>query len=201
MRHIELSDYPHPKPKEVPLEAIRSLVEDCRNCPLADTRNMIVFGDGNPDACVMLIGEAPGRNEDLQGVPFVGAAGRNLDGLLGLAGLGREDVYIANVLKCRPPGNRDPRVGEIDECSPYLREQIRSVWPDVIVCLGNFAAHFVMHTDRGITSLRGRLYDVGRFKVLPIMHPASALYHREWQRLLEDDFRMLGDWLRDNPPA
>lgn len=187
------------KPGEVSLAEIRAVLGDCHLCPLGETRNQLVFGVGNPHARVMFVGEAPGKNEDLKGEPFVGAAGHNLDALLSLAGLRREDIYIANVLKCRPPGNRNPQPSEIECCSPFLREQIRSIWPDVIVCLGNFAAHFVLHTDAGIMSLRGKFYQAGHFAVLPVFHPAAALYHREWQQFLDDDFRMLGAWLAERP--
>jgi uracil-DNA glycosylase family 4 len=113
--------------------------------------------------------------------------------------LRREDVYIGNVIKCRPPNNRNPKPEEIAVCAPFLREQIRSIWPDVIVCLGNFAAHFVLRTEMGITSLRGRFHQTGHFVVMPTFHPAAALYHREWQPILEDDFRMLGVWLAEHP--
>ncbi len=199
MPGIEIPGYPHPRPGEVPLEAIRACLGDCHRCALGQTRTTLVFGVGNPHARVMFVGEAPGRNEDLQGEPFVGAAGKNLDSLLSLANLAREEVYIANVLKCRPPGNRDPQPGEIEACSPYLREQIRSVWPDVLVALGNFAMRFILHTDRGITSMRGRIYQVGHFAVLPVFHPAAALYSRDKQDDLEADFRLLGQWLAEHP--
>ena len=155
------------KPQEVTLEEIRDVMGDCHLCPLWETRTNLVFGVGNPNARVMIVGEGPGRNEDLQGEPFVGAAGKNLDELLLLAGLRREDVYIGNVVKCRPPNNRNPRPEEIEACAPFLREQIRSIWPDVIVCLGNFASHFVLRTEMGITSLRGRFHQTGHFAVLP----------------------------------
>ena len=158
-----------------------------------------VSGVGPPHPAVMLIGEAPGAKEVEEGRPFAGAAGKNLDALLQLAGLRREDVYIGNVIKCRPPNNRNPKPEEIAACAPFLREQIRSIWPDVIVCLGNFAAHFVLRTEVGITSLRGRFHQTGHFAVLPTFHPAAALYHREWQPVLEDDFRMLGAWLAEHP--
>ena len=129
----------------------------------------------------------------------MGAAGQNLDSLLSLAGLRREDVYIANVLKCRPPGNRNPKPEEISVCAPFLREQIRSIWPDVLVCLGNFATHFVLRAEAGIMGLRGRFHQTGHFAVLPTIHPAAALYHREWQDLIESDFRLLGTWLAEHP--
>ena len=132
------------KPREVSLDEISSVMGDCRACQLCQTRTNIVFGVGNPRARVMFVGEAPGKNEDLQGEPFVGRAGENLNRILSLAGLEREDIYIANVLKCRPPQNRNPQADEVLACSPYLREQIRSIWPDVIVTLGNPASHFVL---------------------------------------------------------
>ena len=147
----------------------------------------------------MIIGEGPGKNEDLQGEPFVGAAGKKLDALLGNAGLTRDEVYIANVVKCRPPSNRNPRPAEIEACSPFLREQVRSIWPDAIICLGNFASQWVLKTDRGVMSLRGRLHQQGHFVVLPTFHPAACIYHSEWQPLLEEDLRLLGAWLREHP--
>lgn len=201
MAIMQIPGHEHQKPREVRLEEIEAVLGDCERCPLGQTRANIVFGVGNPNARVMFIGEAPGRNEDLQGEPFVGAAGHNLDNLLSLAGLRREDVYIANVLKCRPPSNRNPKPEEIVACSPFLREQIRSIWPDVIVCLGNFAAHFVLRTEEGISSLRGRMHQTGHFNVLPVFHPAAALYHREWQQYLDEDFAYLGQWLREHPAS
>lgn len=199
MAHLQIPGHEHQKPREVTLEEVRAVVGNCHLYPLGETRTKLVFGVGNPHARVMFIGEAPGRNEDLQGEPFVGAAGHNLDSLLELAGLTRQEIYIANVLKCRPAGNRNPQPAEIEACSPFLREQIRSIWPDVIVCLGNFAAHFVLRTETGIMSLRGRFHQTGHFAVLPMFHPAAALYHREWQQYLEDDFRLLGRWLAEHP--
>ncbi len=118
------------KPREVTLDEIRSDMGDCPACQLYQTRTNIVFGVGNPRARVMFVGEAPGKNEDLRGEPFVGRAGENLNRILSLAGLEREDIYIANVLKCRPPQNRNPQADEVLACSPYLREQIRSIWPE-----------------------------------------------------------------------
>ncbi len=188
-------------PREVSLDEIRAVLGDCRLCELAQTRTNIVFGVGNPRARVMFVGEAPGRNEDLQGEPFVGRAGENLNGILSLAGLTREEIYIANVLKCRPPGNRNPKPDEVLACSPFLREQIRSIWPDVVVTLGNPATHFVLKTETGITRLRGRFHQTGHFTVMPTFHPAAALRNPAWQELLEADFRMLGDWLARHPTA
>lgn len=179
----------------IPLPDIKHEVENCHRCPLCEGRTNTVFGAGNPDARVMIIGEAPGKNEDLQGQPFVGAAGKLLNELLALAGLEREDVFIANVLKCRPPGNRDPRPEEIEVCTPYLREQTRTIDPEFLVTLGNFSTKFVLKTDRGITGLHGKLYQAGKFKVFPIFHPAAALYDGAKREALENDFVTLGELL------
>ena len=183
-----------PKP-HIPLDELRVQVESCRRCPLCDGRTQTVFGVGNPHARVMFIGEAPGKNEDLQGEPFVGAAGHYLNELLGCAGLRREDVFIANVLKCRPPGNRDPRPEEIQTCTPYLREQTRTIDPEVLVTLGKFSTQFVLKTQVGITRLHGRVQRVGKFLVFPIFHPAAALYDGAKREALENDFVTLGQLL------
>lgn len=196
---MHIPGHTHQRPGEVSLEEIRSLMGNCQLCELGQTRSNLVFGVGDPHARVMIIGEGPGKNEDLQGEPFVGAAGKKLDALLGNAGLTRDEVYIANVVKCRPPSNRDPRPAEIEACSPFLREQVRSIWPDAIICLGNFASQWVLKTDRGVMSLRGRLHQQGHFVVLPTFHPAACIYHSEWQPLLEEDLRLLGAWLREHP--
>ena len=179
--------------------ALEQTCMGCQRCALADGRHNVVFGVGSRDAEVLFVGEGPGENEDLQGEPFVGAAGEDLNGILSLAGLKREDVYIANVLKCRPPGNRNPRPEEVLACSPFLREQIRSIWPDIIVTLGNPATHFVLKTEIGITKLRGRFHQMGHFVVMPTFHPAAALRNPAWQELLEEDFKMLGDYLERHP--
>ena len=196
---MHIPGHTHQAPQEVKLEEIRAVLGDCRLCQLYQTRQSIVFGVGNPHARVMFIGEAPGRNEDIQGEPFVGAAGEDFNRVISLAGLIREDVYIATVLKCRPPGNRDPRPEEVLACAPFLREQIRSIWPDVIVTMGNPATHFVLKTEVGITRLRGRFHQAGHFVVLPTFHPAAALRNPDWQKLLEQDFSLLGDWLARHP--
>ena len=183
-----------PKP-HIPLDELRVQVESCRRCPLCDGRTQTVFGVGNPHARVMFIGEAPGKNEDLQGEPFVGAAGHYLNELLGCAGLRREDVFIANVLKCRPPGNRDPRPEEIQTCTPFLREQSRTIDPEVLVTLGKFSTQFVLKTQVGITRLHGRVQRAGKFLVFPIFHPAAALYDGAKREALENDFVTLGELL------
>lgn len=148
----------------------------CVACRLAETRTQVVFGIGNPDADVMFIGEAPGFNEDQEGEPFVGKAGQLLDRLLGEVALDRPSVYIANVLKCRPPDNRDPRVDEIEACKGYLAAQLELVQPRVVVTLGNFATKLLLKTDTGITKMRGAVYDWWRgIQVVPTFHPSAAL--------------------------
>lgn len=182
------------------LEELQELMGDCHRCALGDTRTKLVFGAGRPDADVLFIGEAPGRNEDLQGEPFVGAAGQLLDELLASIGLARSDVYIANILKSRPPGNRDPLPDEIEACAPFLREQTRLIDPRVIVTLGNYATKFVLRTTTGITRLRGSVHHAGKFVVLPIFHPAAALYDRTKRDVLFEDFALL-QTLLDAAPA
>ena len=183
--------------KSTRLASIRACLGLCTRCPLCEGRTSIVFGSGNPEAKLMLLGEAPGKHEDLRGEPFVGAAGKRLDILLELADLSREDIYITNVLKCRPPRNRNPKVSEIESCAPFLREQIRAISPKVIVTLGNFATQFVLRCDEGITHLRGKFYQTGRFSVYPVYHPAACIYDRSKQPILEQDMKNLGSWLKE----
>lgn len=158
------------------LDELRIEAESCTRCPLAETRTNVVFGVGEATSELMFVGEAPGRNEDLQGVPFVGRAGQLLDQLLDEVGIPRKTVYIANVLKCRPPNNRDPQQEEIDACKGYLRQQIRLIRPRVVVTLGNFATKLLLNTTTGITRLRGRAYPwwLGA-SLIPTYHPAAAL--------------------------
>jgi len=147
----------------------------CRLCPLAETRTRVVFGVGDPDADLMLVGEAPGFHEDQQGEPFVGAAGKLLDRLLGEIGRTRAQVYIANVLKCRPPNNRDPLPGEIDACAEYLRRQLVLIDPKVVLTLGNFATRLLLKRDVGISRLRGQVYPWWNRYLVPTLHPAAVL--------------------------
>lgn len=178
------------------LDALRAQIGDCHRCPLGETRTTLVFGVGDPRARLMFIGEAPGRNEDLRGEPFVGAAGKLLDELLASIGLRRAQVYIANVLKCRPPGNRDPLSEEIATCTPYLAEQVRLIAPQVIATLGNFATRYMLDTDRGISQLHGRLFEVDGRRIVPIYHPAAALYSPDKRQVLFEDFLRLKTVLR-----
>ena len=168
----------------------------CTRCPqLAATRQSVVFGAGNADADLMFVGEAPGANEDRQGLPFVGQAGRLLDRLLEGIGLSRADVYIANTVKCRPPGNRDPMPDEIESCEPHLFRQVELVRPAVVATLGNFATKLLSGKQLGITRVHGQPQRVtigGRAVVLyPLYHPAAALYTPAMLRVLEEDFARL----------
>lgn len=185
------------KVETLPLDEIRSQVERCRACSLSESRTNVVFGDGNPHAKVLIVGEAPGKNEDLQGKPFVGAAGKFLDELLEAAGLKRGDVFIANVLKCRPPSNRNPQPSEIEACAPFLRQQTQSINPTIIVTMGNFATQFILRTGMGITRLRGTIQQAGRFTVLPVFHPAAAIYDRSKRDVLIGDFKQIGALVHD----
>ena len=173
------------------LRALCEHIGDCHRCPLGSTRTQVVFGSGDPRAELMFVGEAPGRNEDLEGAPFVGAAGRFLDELLQSIGLERSQVYIANVVKCRPPGNRDPLPLEIETCTPVLRRQIELIGPRVVATLGRFSAHWLLDTEVPISALRGRLYHVGDIRVVPVFHPAAALYDASKRDVLFEDFKRL----------
>lgn len=157
------------------LAELRTIALSCTDCSLAGSRTTVVFGDGRDDADVMIVGEGPGKQEDEQGIPFVGRSGQLLESLLAEIALDRKDVYIANVVKCRPPNNRDPRGDEIDACKGYLRRQIQLIDPTVVITLGNFSTKLLLHTTTGITRLRGTSYEWwGRFLV-PTFHPAAAL--------------------------
>ena len=158
------------------LAEVAAEAADCTKCRLADGRTQVVFGVGDPDADVMFIGEAPGFHEDKQGEPFVGAAGQLLTRMLSeILDVHREDVYIANVLMCRPPGNRDPQEDEIESCTPWLVEKLSLIQPRIVVTLGNFATKFVLQTQQGITRMRGRAYPWHGRTVIPTFHPAAIL--------------------------
>jgi len=187
------------------LKAVWRQAQACTKCPqLAAARQTVVFGSGNADADLMFVGEAPGANEDKQGLPFVGQAGRLLDTLLNEIGLERGDVFIANVLKCRPPGNRDPLPQEIDACQDYLFRQIELIEPRVICTLGNFATKLLRADPTGITRLHGReeLRRIGprRVRLYPIYHPAAALYTPKMLEVLREDFERLPALLALDPP-
>jgi DNA polymerase len=157
------------------LAAVRDDALGCTRCPLAETRTQVVFGVGDESAPLMFVGEGPGAEEDRQGIPFVGRAGQLLTRLIEGIGFGRDHVYIANVVKCRPPGNRDPQPAEIDACRPYLEAQLAFVAPRVVVTLGNFATKLLLDTKEGITKLRGREFPFGGAVLVPTFHPAAVL--------------------------
>jgi uracil-DNA glycosylase family 4 len=177
------------------LAALEQEVACCTRCPLHETRTQAVFGAGHPDAELMFIGEAPGFHEDQQGVPFVGQAGKLLERLLAGIGLTRADVYIANVLKSRPPGNRDPLPDEIGACEGYLFRQVELIQPKVVATLGNFATKLLSGRPQGITRVHGQEYEtsLGGLRVLlyPLYHPAAALYTPAMLKVLESDFARL----------
>jgi len=177
------------------LDQLKRQTEECLKCALGDSRTNLVFGHGNPNADVVFIGEAPGFNEDKQGIPFVGAAGKLLTELLAGIGMDREDVYIANVLKCRPPGNRDPLPEEVAACKPVLFEQLGIINPKVVVTLGAHATRTILSRDVSISKVHGTTFQVDGYTVFPIYHPAAALYARATKELLEEDFRALKDFL------
>jgi DNA polymerase len=174
------------------LDALRTEASACTRCRLHEGRTQVVFGNGHPDADLMFVGEAPGFHEDQQGIPFVGQAGKLLDRLLEGIGLTRADVYVANVLKCRPPGNRDPMPDEIEQCEPYLFRQIELIRPKVVATLGNFATKLLSGKPTGITRVHGIEQEttIGGSRVLlyPIYHPAAALYTPAMLKVLEEDF-------------
>lgn len=158
------------------LADLEMIASSCTKCPLAVGRTTVVFGEGDPHAALMVVGEGPGREEDMQGRPFVGRSGQLLDRLLGEEmGLARSDVYIANVVKCRPPGNRDPEPGEIESCRPYLEQQVDLIDPTIVLTLGNFATKVLLATKEGITKLRGHAYPYRAGMLVPTFHPAAAL--------------------------
>jgi len=170
-------------------------IKDCQKCPLAGSRTQIVFGEGCPDARIMFVGEAPGFHEDQQGKPFVGAAGKLLTELLQTIGLSRDEVYIANVLKCRPPDNRNPVPDEIESCLPHLRKQIELIKPKVVCTLGNFATQVLLGKKVGITKIRGQYFQVQNFFVFPALHPAVALHQGGMRQALQEDFQNLKKFL------
>jgi uracil-DNA glycosylase len=181
------------------LHAYRDAVADCTRCALAAGRTQVVFGSGDPGADLMFVGEAPGFHEDKQGVPFVGAAGKLLDQLLAGIGLSRSDVFVANVLKCRPPGNRDPMPDEIEACEGHLWKQIELIQPRVVATLGNFATKLLSGRPTGITRVHGQEQEttLGGRRVLlyPIYHPAAALYTPRMLDVLKSDFARIPELL------
>ncbi len=173
------------------LEDIRADLGECQRCKLAGGRKWIVFGEGNSRAQLVFVGEGPGFEEDRQGKPFVGAAGQLLTRIIEAIKLTRSQVYICNIIKCRPPGNRNPEADEIDSCFPFLKRQIEAIRPDFICALGNFAAQTLLKTATPISRLRGRFHDYNGIRLLPTYHPAYLLRNPEKKREVWEDMKML----------
>ncbi|MEK6803547.1 MAG: uracil-DNA glycosylase [Nitrospirota bacterium] len=190
-----------------PLSTLQELAEslhNCQRCPLAKLgRRQVVFGVGNPHASVMFVGEAPGFHEDQKGEPFVGAAGQLLNDLLESAGLSRADIYIANVIKCRPPNNRDPEPQEVETCKPFLLQQIATIRPTLVCSLGNWATQTLLERKVGITRVRGQAFYLKEFVLFPLLHPAAALHQGTMLQPLREDFQKLKEFLdrHSQPPA
>ncbi|MFQ5530416.1 MAG: uracil-DNA glycosylase [Gemmatimonadota bacterium] len=171
------------------ITVLRRVAESCTRCALHESRRTVVFADGSERARVMCVGEAPGAREDETGVPFVGRAGQLLDRLLLSVGLAREDVYVANVLKCRPPGNRNPQPEEIEECSPFLRRQVAFVEPEVVIAFGTFAAQTLLGVKESLGRLRGRVYEYEGVPLVATYHPAALLRNPQWTRPSWEDLQ------------
>ncbi|NLI94097.1 MAG: uracil-DNA glycosylase [Peptococcaceae bacterium] len=161
----------------------------CRRCELGETRRSVVFGEGPPQAKLMLVGEAPGEKEDESGKPFAGQAGRILDKILEENGISREDIYITSVIKCRPPKNRMPKKAEVTACLPFLEKQIESIKPKIIVCLGSLAAKTIIDPKLKITEMRGKWVEKNGMKMMPTYHPASVFHDQEKMEAIREDFR------------
>lgn len=177
--------------KTAALSALKEEVSGCVQCKLHPTRTQTVFGVGNPDADLVFVGEAPGRDEDEQGEPFVGAAGQLLTKILGAIGFERDDVYICNVLKCRPPQNRDPERDEVEACEPYLKRQLDILQPQLICCLGRHAAHTLLGTTASLKSMRGHVQDYYGIPTVVTYHPAALLRNPQWKRPTWEDVQKL----------
>ena len=173
------------------MSELKMAVEKCQACPLHKSRKNVVFGEGNEQARLVFVGEAPGADEDRQGKPFVGRAGQKLTQIIEAMGLSRSDVYIANVLKCRPPGNRNPRQAEIDACEPFLIAQLKLIKPRIICALGTFAAQTLLRTDIRISRLRGRFHTYQGIKLMPTYHPAFPLRNPKFKRDVWKDVQMI----------
>jgi uracil-DNA glycosylase family 4 len=191
------SEEPRP-PQILSLEEIQKELGDCKRCKLYRTRRTIVFGEGNEKATLMFIGEGPGYDEDVQGRPFVGRAGQLLTKIIQSINIQREEVYIANIIKCRPPQNRNPEPDEIQSCNPFLMKQIRAIQPKIICALGTFSAQTLLKTDAKISALRGKFYDFEGIKVIPTYHPAFLLRNPERKKEVWEDMKKIAEWLNNN---
>src|SRR6185437_7084012 len=179
-----------------PLQELAQSLVNCERCKLAKLgRSQVVFGVGNPHASIMFVGEAPGFNEDQKGEPFVGAAGKLLNDLLASAGLSRDQIYIANVIKCRPPNNRDPEQYEVETCKPFLMQQIQLIRPKLVCTLGNWATQTLLERKVGITKVKTQAFYMKNFVIFPLLHPAAALHQGNLLETLKEDFKKLKEFL------
>ena len=197
--HPDAPDAPNAllSPAAIRLNEIRADIGDCTRCKLHSGRTHIVYGVGNPEATLMFVGEGPGADEDVQGEPFVGRAGQLLTQIIKAMGFAREEVYIANVVKCRPPGNRNPEPDEIAQCEPFLHAQIAAIRPRVIVALGKFAAQTLLATDTPISRLRGQFHSLRDVDVMPTFHPSYLLRNPAAKREVWEDMKMVIARLKD----
>ena len=179
------------------LTAFKEEIHECRKCTLEATRTRFVFGVGNPAADMVFVGEAPGFEEDRQGEPFVGKAGRLLDRILAAIQLSRRDVYICNILKCRPPDNRDPLASEVEQCLPYLQEQLRIIQPKLIVALGRVAAKTLLGVEDSLKNMRPQIYDYAGIEMRVTYHPAALLRNPSWKAPAWEDFQAIRDRCRE----
>lgn len=186
---------PPPRRERETLEQILEDLGDCQRCRLAKGRKTIVFGQGDPHAELVFVGEGPGADEDEQGLPFVGRAGQLLNRMIQFIGMKREEVYICNIVKCRPPGNRTPERDEIETCSPFLLRQIEAIRPRLVCCLGAPAVRTLLGVKEGITKIRGRFYDFGGTKALATVHPAYILRNPREEKILREDFEKIREFL------
>jgi uracil-DNA glycosylase len=189
-----LDDSPIPgghRPPLQDLQAVRDELGDCQRCKLAPKRTNLVFGSGNPNAELVFVGEAPGYDEDQQGLPFVGRAGQLLTKIIESINLKREDVYICNVLKCRPPENRNPEPDEVASCNPFMKKQLAAIRPKIVCCLGTFAAQTVLQTPAPISRLRGKFFDLDGMRVIATFHPAYLLRSPEKKREVWEDMKQI----------
>jgi DNA polymerase len=187
---VESSDSPIDT-LESDIASIRADLGDCQRCKLAPTRTHIVFGSGNPNAELVFVGEAPGFDEDQQGLPFVGAAGQLLTKIIESTGVKREETYICNILKCRPPDNRNPEPDEVMQCSPFLKRQLAAIKPKIVCALGKFAAQNLLQSADSITRLRGRFHDIDGMRVIATFHPAYLLRSPEKKREVWEDMKQI----------
>jgi uracil-DNA glycosylase family 4 len=177
--------------RKVSLAGVREELGNCTRCPLYRTRRNLVFGEGRAEAKLVFVGEAPGEEEDNQGRPFVGRAGQLLTKIIGAMGLAREEVYICNILKCRPPGNRNPKEDEIATCEPFLVKQLEAINPEIICALGTFAAKTLLRTEAPISSIRGKFHDYHGLKLMPTYHPAYLLRNPDAKKLVWEDVQKI----------